>query len=251
MPATAPTILKSWLDAAAGFFYPPYCQICRATRAEPGEGFVCPDCRGGAKFLEPPWCERCGLPYEGDLTAAFECANCREMELHFQWARAAVAAEGTVLDVIHRYKYSQALWFEPFLAGLLAERAAPLLRESPCDVIVPVPLHSLKKREREFNQAERLAHCLGRATGIPVNARLLERVEYTRTQTRLDRPERAANVRRAFAMRPGATLRGGRVLVVDDVMTTGATTSACAKILRAAGADEVVVMTVARGLRGL
>jgi len=185
------------------------------------------------------------------LTTEFECANCREMELYFQWARAAVAADGTVLEVIHRYKYQQSLWFEPFLAGLLAERAVPLLRESPCDVIVPVPLHPLKKREREFNQAERLGNCLGRALKIPVDTRLIERVEYTRTQTRLDRPQRAANVRRAFAMRPGATLCGGRVLVVDDVMTTGATTSACAKILRDAGAEEVVVLTVARGLRGL
>jgi competence protein ComFC len=251
MHAPAPTTLKSWLDAAAGFFYPPHCQICRADRAEPGEGFVCPDCRRSVKWLEPPWCDRCGLPFEGDLTTEFECANCREMELYFQWARAAVAADGTVLEVIHRYKYQQSLWFEPFLAGLLAERAVPLLRESPCDVIVPVPLHPLKKREREFNQAERLGNCLGRALKIPVDTRLIERVEYTRTQTRLDRPQRAANVRRAFAMRPGATLCGGRVLVVDDVMTTGATTSACAKILRDAGAEEVVVLTVARGLRGL
>lgn len=251
MKGTPPEEIKCWLDAGLGFFYPDLCQICRAERASITEGYVCQRCRfgdGGVRFIERPFCERCGLPFEGALTTAFECANCREMELHFAGARAAVAARGLVLEVIHRYKYQRALWFEPFLAGLLVERAVPVIAAENWDWIVPVPLHPLKQREREFNQAERLADRLGAACGVPVNRRLLRRVEPTRTQTLLTRAERAANVRRAFSLHPKASLSGARLLLVDDVLTTGATTSACARILRAAGASEVFVWTVARGL---
>jgi ComF family protein len=171
------------------------------------------------------------------------------MELHFSSARSAVAAGGMVLEVIHRYKYQRALWFEPFLADLLSREAAPVLRGGNWDWIVPVPLHPAKQREREFNQAERLARRLGEAVKIPVNTRLLKRVEPTRTQTTLSRLERAANVRRAFALRDSKQrLKDKRIVLLDDVFTTGATTSACARVLREAGAGEVCVWTVARGL---
>ena len=123
------------------------------------------------------------------------------MEWHFQSARSAVVARDPVLEVIHRYKYQRALWFEPFLAELLICAAGPVLSQRKPSMIVPVPLHPTKQREREFNQAERLARRLGAATQIPVNKRLLRRVVPTRTQTQLTRPERLANVRNAFAMR--------------------------------------------------
>ena len=241
--------MKDLLGAALAFLYPEVCQICREERATVAEGLVCPTCWRQVRFIRPPFCERCGLPFEGELTAAFECANCREMELYFSSARSAVAAGGMVLEVIHRYKYQRALWFEPFLADLLIREAAPGLRGGQWDWIVPVPLHPAKQREREFNQAERLAHCLSQATNIPVNTSLLKRVEPTRTQTRLTRPERSANVRRAFALRDRRLrLAGSRIVLLDDVFTTGATTSACARVLREAGAGEVCVWTVARGL---
>ncbi len=244
-------MVERCLEPALGFFFPNVCQICETGRATAREGFVCADCwsgRGAIKFIVPPFCERCGLPFAGDITTEFECSNCRDMELHFQFARAAVAAQGLAREVIHRYKYQRALWFEPFLGDLLIRQAESVLRASDWNLIVPVPLHSLKEREREFNQSERLARRLGEATGIPVNARLLRRVGVTRTQTQLTRAQRAANVRRAFAPRPGALLKGERVVLVDDVLTTGATASACAAVLRKQGAAEVCVWTVARGL---
>jgi ComF family protein len=240
--------LKGWVNAALALVYPEICQLCGQARASPAQGFVCADCRAQASFIEPPFCERCGRPYPGNVTGPFECADCLEAGWAFRCARSAVVARDSVLDVIHRYKYGRALWLEPFLAGLLISRAGPVLAAQSWHALVPVPLHPTRQRQREFNQAERLAQRLSQATRIPVNRRLLRRVAPTRTQTLLTRQERLANVRTAFAMRPGARLEGQRLVLIDDVMTTGATTGACAAVLCAAGAAEVCVWTVARGI---
>ena len=239
---------RTWLNAALSYVYPEVCQICKSERATASEGYVGARCWGQVRFIKPPFCERCGLPFEGEITTAFECTNCRELEFAFRSARSAVTARGTVLEAIHRYKYQRALWFEPFLADLLIREAAPALREERWDWIMPVPLHPQKRREREFNQAERIGARLSVATAIPLRTDLLTRVMRTRTQTLLSRTERAENVRKAFAARQGLKLDGERIVLLDDVFTTGATTNACAKVLRKAGAGEVCVWTVARGL---
>lgn len=240
--------LQSWLNAGLAFLYPEICQLCHARRAGPAESFLCAECRAKVRFIEPPFCDRCGFPFQGQITQAFECANCRGTELHFRSARSAVAAKDELLEIIHAYKYRRALWFEPFLGDLLAQKARPQLAAEPWDWIVPVPLHPTKQREREFNQAERLAARLSDATRIPLNSTFLRRVLPTRTQTRLSREERQANVRHAFAAARGRELKGKRIVLIDDVFTTGATTNACARVLREAGAGEVCVWTVARGV---
>jgi ComF family protein len=240
--------LKGCFDAAFGLVYPPICQLCGEHRAAPREGLVCSRCWGKVRFIKPPFCERCGLPYQGEITAPFECGNCRELQFHFSSARSAVIAGGVILEVIHRYKYHQAMWFEPFLADVFLREALPALCGQQWDLIVPVPLHPTKQREREFNQAERIARRLSEAANIPLNTHLLRRVVPTRTQTLLTRQQRSTNVRNAFAMRGRRRVQGQRVVLVDDVFTTGATTDACARVLQAGGAREVCVWTVARGL---
>jgi ComF family protein len=200
------------------------------------------------RFIKPPFCERCGLPFEGDISTPFECSNCRDMELHFCTARSAVAAKGVARDAIHRYKYHHALWFETFLTDLLLRAALPELTAGKWDLVVPVPLHATKEREREFNQAARLAGHLARALALPLETGLVRRVLPTRTQALLSKKQRAENVRRAFAARDGNKLNGERIILVDDVLTTGATTSACAGVLKSLGASVVCVWTVARGL---
>lgn len=247
MTNLASFFLEPWLDAALNFVYPPVCQICETERAGAVDGFVCHVCRKKVRWVTPPFCEKCGLPFEGEIGGSFDCANCCDMDFDFRFARSAVVANELVLDIIHRYKYSGGLWFEAFLANVLIERAVPALAAEKWDVIVPVPLHHAKEREREFNQTERLARHLGRATGLPVNVRLARRVKSTATQTLLGRRERAANVEAAFAVRAGGKLDGEKVVLLDDVLTTGATTSACARALREAGAGDICVWTVARG----
>jgi ComF family protein len=245
---TIATSFQDWLNTGLGFFYPEICHLCESERATAKDGFVGAKCWTQVRFIRPPLCERCGLPFEGDLTMPIECTNCREMELHFSYARSAVVAKTVVLETIHRFKYQRALWFENFLANLLLREAAPVLSGQNWDFIVPVPLHPLKEREREFNQAENLARHLSDAVKIPVNKKLLRRVTPTKTQTRLTKQERAADMKGAFAVRKKVRLNGERVIVLDDVFTTGATASACAKALRDAGAGDVCVWTVARGL---
>ena len=240
--------IQEWFNAGLSLIYPEACQLCEKERAKLRDGLVCARCWSQVRFIRPPFCRRCGLPFAGDLTTEFECTNCRELELHFSSARSAVVARTVVLEAIHRFKYQRALWFEDFLADLLVREAVPVLREQAWDFIVPVPLHPLKFREREFNQAARLANQLGAALKIPVTEKILRRITPTRTQTLLTRDERAKNMSGAFAVRKGVRLDDKKLIVVDDVFTTGATTSACAKALRGAGAAEVCVWTVARGL---
>jgi predicted amidophosphoribosyltransferase len=187
--------IQDWLNVGLGFLYPEICQLCGEQPATARDGFVCRRCWTQVRFIRPPFCERCGLPYPGDLTAPFECTNCRAMELHFSSARSAVVARGIVRESIHRYKYQRALWFEPFLADLLTREAKPVLSEQRWDFIVPVPLYPVKQREREFNQAERLASHLSAVTKIPLNKKILRRVMPTATQTTLTREQRATNMR--------------------------------------------------------
>lgn len=240
--------VRAWGNAALSLVYPEWCQFCSAAPAPAAAGFVCANCQATIRPVEPPFCGRCGLPFAGDITTPFECANCRDMELHFESARAAVESHGVVRQAILRYKYQRALWLEPFLAGLLVRAAGPVLAARQPVWVVPVPLHPLKEREREFNQSARLAAPLAAALKIPLNTRLLRRVSFTVTQTRLSRSERARNMREVFALAPGTRLHGQGVVLVDDVFTTGATTNACAKALRDAGAGPVWVWTVARGI---
>ena len=243
---TLPAGIKPWTDALLGLIYPDVCQLCGVARATRAEAYVCPDCRAQVRPITAPFCERCGLPFEGQITGKFECANCLEMELHFISARSAVAARWPVLEAVHHYKYDDLMWYEDFLAEILTGGAREWFLQHAVDALVPVPLHPVKQRERGFNQAERLARRLSAAVAVPVRTDLLRRALPTPSQTRLSRAQRADNMRHAFALRREEKLKGGTYVLIDDVFTTGATTSACAKLLMKAGAERVCVWTVAR-----
>jgi ComF family protein len=246
-PAPA-DLFSGMLNRFLAFFYPEICQVCRTERAAASASYLGERCRSAIRYIEAPFCDRCGLPFEGDITVSFECANCHDQQLYFRAARAAVELTGPIQEIVHRYKYNHATWFETFLAEVLIARAKPVLNPSEWEYIVPIPLHWLKLRERSFNQSLRLARHLSRGTGIPIHNGLLRRVQPTSTQTRLSRAERAENVKRAFAFRGRRKLSGERIILVDDVLTTGATASACAKLLLQNGASLVDVWTVARGI---
>jgi ComF family protein len=140
------------------------------------------------------------------------------------------------------------MYFGPHLVNWLVEAAKRWIDWGEIDGIVPVPLHPRKQRQREFNQAEYLAAGLGRAVKVPVLKRGVRRVKDTSTQTKLDAEARARNMRDAFAVRDPTVFAGKRLVLLDDVFTTGATLNSCAKTLRGAGAREVIALAVARGV---
>src|ERR1051326_9555660 len=143
--------LRTLFNSGLGLLYPEWCQLCDSARATLEQSFVCASCRDAVRFVEPPLCSRCGLPFDGAITQSFECSNCCATDWDFHSARSAVIARDQILEIIHRYKYQRALWFEPFLAELLIQRAQPELGPQHWDWLVPVPLHPTKQREREFN----------------------------------------------------------------------------------------------------
>ena len=156
-------------------------------------------------------------------------------------------SRGVVRELIHRFKYGGETW----LAGLLGEFLRQGLRDARLvgksfDAVVPVPLHALRRREREFNQAEVLARDLARGQGWEFYD-ALQRIRYTVTQTHFDRRRRMKNLRNAFRVRRNATVEGKRLLLVDDVLTTGSTLDECARMLLGAGAEAIYALTVARG----
>jgi len=193
-----------------------------------------------------PFCEKCSEPFEGSITSAFTCANCAHRTLHFEAAVAAYRGRGVVRDIIHEFKYGRQIHLRHLVARWL--RAAlddKRLHGNHFDVLVPVPLHPARQRERGFNQARLLSELLSAQISIPSKLHL-ERIRYTTTQTALDRSERMENLHNAFRLRKNADVRGLRVLLIDDVLTTGSTLSECARVLKAAGALSVYAATAAR-----
>ena len=244
--------MTRWKAALSGLrlVYPDVCQLCHGEAARPEDGYIGGRCLARLKPIESPYCQRCGLPFAGEFNGKFECTNCVEMGLHFEFARAVMQGNAEMLEAIHRFKYQQALWLEPLFNRLLGEVLVEQIRTWRGDCLVPVPLHPVCFRERGFNQAEQLCQNLSRVTGLRVVTRAVKRTRVTQTQTLLSRGERLANMRGAFEP-DKVNLNGRRVALVDDILTTGATTSDCARACKKAGAAEVGVWTLARGLGSL
>ena len=191
------------------------------------------------------FCVSCRTPFQNafPLDAEGRCALCRTGLRGFDAAYCFGSYEGTLRELIHLYKYDRIQTLARPLAELLAA-ALPL--DERFDAVTPVPLHWRKQWQRGFNQSDLLARAVARRRGIPV-VRALRRTRSTQTQAGLSNTERRKNVAAAFqCRRSGETLAGRRVLLIDDVMTTGSTAAACARVLKQAGAARVVLLTVAR-----
>jgi len=232
------------LRAIASLFYPALCAVCSEpiSQAE----YLCDGCNRKAPRIKPPFCATCSEPFQGAITETFSCANCAHRLLHFAAAVAAYRSRGVVRQIVHDFKYGQQIHLRhPVAEWLIESLDDPRLRGRRFDVVVPVPLHPARKRERGFNQAELLAGILCARAGLAMREPL-ERIRYTTTQTAHDRAERMENLRDAFRLRKKADVRGLRVLLIDDVLTTGSTLSECARVLKRAGAISVHAATAAR-----
>ncbi|MCX6030192.1 MAG: ComF family protein [Chloroflexi bacterium] len=242
MPQETPVTSRPsrWLTrlSAAGqtlldLIYPPRCAGCGRV----GDLF-CAGCQAQVEPITPPVCRRCGRSLgAGDL-----CPACRGIPSPLDGIASAAIFGGPLREAIHRFKYGNGYRLAPVLGGRMAE-AWPR-HGLAADLIVPVPLHAGRLAERGYNQSALLAREVGRAVGIPVNEAILVRHKATQQQAMLNRVERQENVKDAFACRGQVT--GKRIVLVDDVCTTGSTLEACAAVLKAGGAASAWALTLAR-----
>jgi ComF family protein len=226
--------------------FPKECVHCGRLLDYRNREYLCSVCRELITPICPPLCDQCGRPLPGEIEYQFNCSDCRENPPRFRRARSAFLLTGPGKSLVLKYKYSS----NPYLSAPAINRLIKTGREEYCwsdyDLIVPVPLHPRKARERGFNQSGVLSGGLNRRTGIKLSRKTLVRTRYTKTQTRLSRQERQNNVKGAFRVSNRADLSGKSILLVDDVFTTGATVNECARMLIKAGVVEIDVLTLAR-----
>ena len=246
MPSNAWT-LGRYGRALLDLVLPPRCLACGAT--VDGAGTVCPPCWRRLTFITPPHCEQCGLPFSFPSDPGALCGACAGQPPAFRRARAALAYDDASRPLLLAFKHADATHAAHAYAGWMRRAAAAMAREA--DILVPVPLHRRRLARRRYNQAALLALALARHSGRPAAVDLLVRRRATPSQKGADRTARRRNVRGAFAVRPGRTalIAGRAVLLIDDVLTTGATVEECARVLTRAGAASVDVLTLARVCR--
>jgi ComF family protein len=212
--------------------------------------FFCPGCLRGVMPLDPPLCPRCGVMFKGRVGDDHACGRCREQPPPFHMARAAFVYDRSLVDVIHCFKYKGKLQLAAPLGLLLWQAFVHYWGEERVDAILPVPLHGRRLRSRGFNQAELLVRAWKNgpagSQAPPIVSGVLRRVRATAAQAGLGRRERETNIRDAFAVRRPETIAGRHLLLVDDVVTTGATAAECARLLLESGAARVDVLALAR-----
>ena len=249
---------RPWVTALLDLVFPPFCPVCQQRLGEGRRDPLCGDCWEGFARIVPPQCLVCGVPFGGlpsghvaapgpaSNVIPRRCGSCQRRSPPFHYARAAVRYEDIAREAVHALKFGGRRALATPLGDLLAEIAPHELPEGPPHLVIPVPLHRRRERDRGFNQALLLAGRLGVAWGIPVRSDVLVRTVPTPPQTELSATARRANVRGAFALRRPEVVSGRHVVLVDDILTTGSTVSACARCLRDAGAKTIGVLTVAR-----
>jgi len=231
------------LHAFVDWLTPPKCLLCR--KDVQGDASLCLSCWQGLHFIDEPVCDALGTPFAYDEgEGALSPAAIAEPP-PWNKARGAVAFDHTSRQIVHLFKYRDTQEAGLAMARMMAGAGRRLLAD--CDLIVPVPLYRFRLWRRRFNQAALLAQHLSRHAAKPYAHDVLERRQATRSQVGLSADERQKNVRSAFAVRPEMRPRieGKSLLLVDDVRTTGATLSACASTLKAAGAARVDVLSFA------
>ena len=239
--------LSRLAGAALDALYPPTCMACRS--AIGAHGALCPRCWSAMRFIERPFCERLGTPFEQDLGEGLVSPQAMADPPVFRRARAVARFEdGPARTLAHRLKYSDRAELAAPIARWMARAGADVLAEA--DLVVAVPLHPFKLWRRRFNQAAVLAKEVARLSGKPCDLAALKRVKATRSQVGLTRAQRAENVQGAFRVADGAPIRGRKVVLIDDVLTSGATANAASRALLRAGAASVDVLVFARVVAG-
>lgn len=233
--------------AFTDILYPRYCVACHSRmRAAKTKVPLCAICREKILPLTPPFCAKCGRGITGSHLQEGKCASCQNHRFDFDRAWAGYAYEGVIREMIHSFKYKYKAGLGTPLAGLMLDFIKDYrLPIASCDYIMPIPLSPARLREREFNQAYILAAALSNHLSLKLLDNNLKRIRNTRSQTELDNPARWKNIRGAFRLKSPAIVKDKNILLIDDVLTTGATASEAASTLKNSGANTVFVLTLA------
>ncbi len=247
LPGTTTGWTRRAAEAALGLLLPPRCLVCGGVVE--GAGAVCAGCWPEITFLGPPHCAACGYPFEFDPGPGALCAACAAERPSWERARAVIAYDEASRDPVLAFKHRDRIDAAPAFGTWLARAGAELLEGA--DMLVPVPLHRTRLLARRYNQAALLAQATAKTCAVPVASDALVRTRRTPSQGRLSASARRRNVAGAFAVRKGMKelMAGRNVVLVDDVITTGATAEACTRTLLRAGAASVDVLTLARVVR--
>lgn len=219
--------------------FPPVCLACNA-RIDQASKIICGDCQNRLIPIKKDYCPRCGGPLRD-----YHCPACAEQRFAFDFARAAFVYESPVRELVHAFKYSSLRSPGAFFTPAMLRIPAASRLAGHFDIVMAVPLHPVRQRERGYNQSELIARQLARELGIEYR-NPVRRICNTTSQTNLSREARLKNLDAAFALRRKAMVSGRRVLLVDDVFTTGTTVNEIAKLLKKAGAAKVAVLTASR-----
>ncbi len=237
-------VSRSMVRLLGDVLYPPKCALCSAP--VDAAHAICTDCFTKLHFISAPHCDCCGLPFEVAPSGPLRCASCLADPPPYTLARAALVYDEVSRPLITRFKYGDRLHLATLLARLMRQAGAEAI--TGAEVMVPVPLHWRRHMARRYNQSLMLARALAGMSDLPVDPSLLCRIKPTPPQVGLSRSQRRRNVAAAFAVPESSRVlvEGRKILLIDDVMTSGATLEACSRVLISAGASEVRVLTLAR-----
>jgi ComF family protein len=226
------------------YLLPPTCLNCSAVVSQNGR--LCAKCFSKINFIDGSVCDVCGAPFELEEEEQTICAACLKKMPKYDKSRSAVVYDVFSKDMILNFKYKDRTEAAPYFADWLLRAGKVFFENEKIDFIVPVPLHRFRFWKRKFNQAALLSKMVAKKTGIKVNYDDLQRVKNTVPQAKLGRSQRKNNIKGAFRVRQKAKIKDMNILIVDDIMTTGATINECAIELKKAGANKIFVLTIAK-----
>ncbi len=242
------SIFRQFID----LIYPPRCLICEKflwknrAKKDQQELLFCNPCFDGFSEITSPLCPTCGRPFASEVDEDHLCEDCLRKRPYYDAMRAPYLFEGGIMAAIHQFKYARKSHLAKSLGPLLSSFAKKWFDQADGYLMMPVPLHPKRLRQRAFNQSLLLARYAAPLLGLELDFLSMKRVRYTRPQTGLKSDERRKNVLRAFEIADSKAIKGRTILLVDDVATTGNTLNECARTLKRAGATEVFCLTLAR-----
>jgi len=234
------------IDFLLDLIYPPRCIFCEDIIPIEEERAICKNCKNIISFVKGKVCQKCGKLLEDDMSKDV-CIDCIKNTQYYDKGLALFVYEGLVRDMIYRFKYGGHKEYAKYLGEFLSEKIRKERLEEKIDLIIPIPIHSNRRKKRGYNQCEELAKVISKKLNIPMNASVLIRKKETKPQSGLSFTQRKNNMKDAFELKNTFDIYHKNILLIDDIYTTGATINSCSKLLKKKNANEVYFLTLSIG----